>query len=118
MKRALIVLVALVGCRADAESLPVEPPPPPPPAEVARSVKLERVATGLRMPVALTFAPGDAERRLFIVEKPGYVRVLQELIAASWVDKGRSFIADNALWLALALSAILIAAVFLRRRTR
>ena len=77
MKRALIVLVALVGCRADAESLPVEPPPPPPPAEVARSVKLERVATGLRMPVALTFAPGDAERRLFIVEKPGYVRVLR-----------------------------------------
>jgi glucose/arabinose dehydrogenase len=71
------LMLALVGGRAGAESLPVEPPPPAPPPEVARSVKLERVATGLRMPVALTFAPGDPEKRLFIVEKPGYVRVLR-----------------------------------------
>jgi hypothetical protein len=46
------------------------------------------------------------------------LRAAHTIAAASWVDKGRSFIADNALWLALALSAILIAAVFLRRRTR
>jgi glucose/arabinose dehydrogenase len=71
------LMLALVGGRAGAESLPVEPPPPAPPPEVARSVKLERVVTGLRMPVALTFAPGDPEKRLFVVEKPGYVRVLR-----------------------------------------
>jgi len=78
MTRALLwAAIALIGCRADAESLPVEPPPPSPPADVARSVKLQRVVTGLRMPVALTFAPADPERRLFVVEKVGYVRVLR-----------------------------------------
>ena len=46
------------------------------------------------------------------------LRAAHTIAAASWVDKVRSFIADNALWLALALSAILVAAVFLRRRTR
>jgi serine-type D-Ala-D-Ala carboxypeptidase (penicillin-binding protein 5/6) len=37
---------------------------------------------------------------------------------ASALDKARSFIADNALWLALALSGILVGAVVLRRLTR
>jgi D-alanyl-D-alanine carboxypeptidase (penicillin-binding protein 5/6) len=37
---------------------------------------------------------------------------------ASTLDRVRSFLVDNALWLVLALSAILIAAVLLRRRTR
>jgi glucose/arabinose dehydrogenase len=77
MRATVCLLLALVGGRADAESLPVEPPPPAPPPEVASSVGLERVVTGLRMPVALTFAPGDAERRLFVVEKIGYVQVLR-----------------------------------------
>jgi glucose/arabinose dehydrogenase len=78
MTRALLcAAIALLGCRADAESLPIEPPPPAPPAEVAHSVQLARVVTGLRMPVALTYAPRDPERRLFVVEKVGYVRVLR-----------------------------------------
>ncbi|MGZ3429250.1 MAG: PQQ-dependent sugar dehydrogenase, partial [Polyangia bacterium] len=78
MRRALLCALALaVGGRAAAESLPVEPPPPAPPPEVARTVKLERVVEGLKQPVGLTFAPGDPERRLFVVEKRGLVRVLR-----------------------------------------
>jgi glucose/arabinose dehydrogenase len=78
MRRALAcAILVLVGCRADAESLPVEPPPPAPPAEVARSVRLVRVVDGLKQPVGLVFAPRDPERRLFIVEKGGFVRVLR-----------------------------------------
>ncbi len=37
---------------------------------------------------------------------------------ASTLDRVRSFLSDNTLWLVLALSAILIAAALLRRRTR
>jgi D-alanyl-D-alanine carboxypeptidase (penicillin-binding protein 5/6) len=37
---------------------------------------------------------------------------------ATVLERARSVVADNALWLGLALSAILIAAVFLRRRRR
>jgi glucose/arabinose dehydrogenase len=75
----MLVLILIVGAAGDAgaESLPVEPPPPPPPAAVARTVKLVRLVDGLNKPVALTFAPGDPERRLFIVEKGGLVRVLR-----------------------------------------
>ena len=74
---AVALALLLIGCRAAAESLPVEPPPPAPPADAARSVQLVRVAEGLHQPVALVFAPRDAERRLFVVEKSGFVRVLR-----------------------------------------
>jgi hypothetical protein len=46
------------------------------------------------------------------------LRAAHAIAEASALDKARSLVADNAVWLALALSAILIAAVFLRRRTR
>ncbi|HEY7255472.1 MAG TPA: D-alanyl-D-alanine carboxypeptidase family protein [Solirubrobacterales bacterium] len=46
------------------------------------------------------------------------LRAGRAVAEATTLDRARSFIADNALWLALALSAILVAAVFLRRRTR
>ena len=46
------------------------------------------------------------------------LRAAHAVEEASAVDKARSIIADNALWLALALSGILVAAVILRRRTR
>ncbi|HEY1355575.1 MAG TPA: D-alanyl-D-alanine carboxypeptidase family protein [Solirubrobacterales bacterium] len=46
------------------------------------------------------------------------LRAAHAIAEASVLDKARSLVADNAVWLALALSAILIAAVFLRRRTR
>ncbi|MDB4965513.1 MAG: hypothetical protein JWN44_1202 [Myxococcales bacterium] len=84
-------VAAAIGCgvAARAESLPVEPPPPVPPAEVARAVKLVPVVDGLRRPVALVFAPGDATRRLFIVEQhAGTIRVLQDgkLLPAPFLD--------------------------------
>ena len=46
------------------------------------------------------------------------LRAAHAVEEASAIDKARSFIADNALWFVLALSAILVAAVILRRRTR
>jgi glucose/arabinose dehydrogenase len=79
MKRALAaaLLMLVLSCPADATSLPVELPPPAPPPAVAQSVKLVRLCDGLRQPVALTFAPGDPRRRLFIVERAGLVRVFE-----------------------------------------
>jgi hypothetical protein len=46
------------------------------------------------------------------------LRAARAVPEASAFDRVRSFVVDNALWLALALSAILIAVVLLRRRTR
>jgi hypothetical protein len=46
------------------------------------------------------------------------LRAAHAVEEATVIDKAGSFIADNALWLALALSGILVAAVILRRRTR
>lgn len=73
----VLVIIALVlagGCRA-AE--PATRPPPPVPADVARGVTLTKIVDGLDKPVALTFAPGDTSGRLFIVEKIGRVRILE-----------------------------------------
>lgn len=65
-----------------------EPTPPPaptavpvlstprPPAEGAYG--LERVATGFARPLYLTFAPGDASGRLFIVEQNGTIAILKD----------------------------------------
>src|SRR5690606_19047007 len=47
------------------------------PPAVAATVKLEPVVRGLKRPVLLTHAPGDARRRLFIVEQRGAVRILE-----------------------------------------
>jgi hypothetical protein len=46
------------------------------------------------------------------------LRAADAVQEASTLEKAGSLLADNALWLALALSAIMVAAVFLRRRTR
>jgi hypothetical protein len=75
--RIASLVVLLAATLARAQSLPVEPPPPAPPAGVARSVRLVKLVDGLEQPVALTYAPGDSERRLFVVEKGGLVRVLR-----------------------------------------
>jgi glucose/arabinose dehydrogenase len=72
----LLALTLTLAGPAVARPLPVEPSPPPPPPEVARAVQLVRVADGLTLPVALTYAPGDPRRRLFVVEKIGLVRAL------------------------------------------
>ena len=49
-----VAAVTLWGCRCDRGHAP-----PVPAAMIARGVRLEVVATGLREPVFLTFAPGD-----------------------------------------------------------
>ncbi|HVY63133.1 MAG TPA: PQQ-dependent sugar dehydrogenase, partial [Planctomycetota bacterium] len=76
----LAVLAALLLRRLPgAVERLLETPLPPPPAEVAGAVSLEVfVPRGkLREPVWLTSAPGDPKPRLFVVEKPGYVRIVE-----------------------------------------
>src|SRR6185436_7488008 len=48
------------------------------PAEIAAKVELREVVHGLDRPLLLTFAPGDARRRLFVVEQHvGRIRILE-----------------------------------------
>ncbi len=55
----------------------------PPPA-----LKLTEVVSGLDRPVLLTYAPGDPATRMFVVEQPGVIRILQDgqLLAAPFLD--------------------------------
>jgi glucose/arabinose dehydrogenase len=71
--RAPALLAWVAACRASAG-----PPPPPPPDALAKAVKLEVFARGLAEPLGLVFAPGDKLGRVFIVEKPGRVRIVRE----------------------------------------
>jgi glucose/arabinose dehydrogenase len=50
-------------------------------------LELQRVAGGLEVPVGLAHA-GDGSGRLFVLEKPGHVRVVQDgvLLDAPWLD--------------------------------
>ncbi len=72
------VIVALLLMLASTSCSPEPGPPPPPrvPAEIARRVTLTRIADDFDKPIALTFAPGDPNDRLFVVEQVGRVRVL------------------------------------------
>jgi len=58
------------------------------PAETAARVALFRVAEKLDQPLAMSFAPGDPQRRLFVVEKTGRIRVLKggRLLDAPYLD--------------------------------
>lgn len=93
------------------------------------------VAIGMRRGRRLTVkvrAPGEVEGPIRRGARLGQAIVLVDglraaavplragsaVAKASGLDRVRSFVVDNALWLLLALSAILIAAVLLRRRTR
>jgi glucose/arabinose dehydrogenase len=51
------------------------PPPPPPPPPGTGTPGLEPIASGLAFPLGLTSPPGDA--RLFVVEKGGTVRIIE-----------------------------------------
>jgi len=102
----LTVVFGLAACRRDSSSrptpigaapakpiaaAPADPkpddptaaPPPPsetltaPPTDLARGIKLTAVAAGFDRPVALVVAPGDARQRLFVVEQPGRIRVIE-----------------------------------------
>lgn len=66
----LFAVAVVSGCTCSSAG-----PPPPPPAQDA--IGLTRVADKLDEPVALAWAPGDPAERMFVVEKPGRVRVLQ-----------------------------------------
>jgi len=67
----------------DPAPSPAAPPPGsdalvPVPAAIASKVALREVVRGLARPVALVAAPGDARRRLFVVEQhAGRIRVLE-----------------------------------------
>jgi glucose/arabinose dehydrogenase len=112
---ALIVLAPAACKRSPPESstaAPVEPASParppgasdvtgpelgppstalgPVPPAIAGQVALVRIARGLRRPVALEAAPGDA-RRLFVVEQGGTIRILRggEVDPRPWLDLSR-----------------------------
>jgi glucose/arabinose dehydrogenase len=90
--RLLVWTLVAVALAAVARMAVRAAPPPPtaalPPPDVAAAVKLTVVASGLAKPVALTFAPGDPRRRLFVVEKEGRIRILAggRLVPASFLD--------------------------------
>jgi len=48
-----------------------------PPAELSARLRLETVVSGLDRPVALVAVPGDARRRLWVVEQAGRIRVVE-----------------------------------------
>jgi glucose/arabinose dehydrogenase len=70
---AVLGLAAMASCRAVASG----PAAVPAPSRITAGVVLTRIASGLSKPVFLTFAPGDATKRLFVVEKTGRVRILR-----------------------------------------
>lgn len=60
-----------------------------PPLEVAQSVRLELVVSGLNKPCGLAFAPGDPAERFFVLEQHvGKVRVVRDgkLLARPFLD--------------------------------
>ena len=68
----LVALAAAAACDTQGPD-PIVPGNPPVPATGAR---LQEVASGLAMPVFLTAPVGD-ENRLFVVEKPGRIRIIK-----------------------------------------
>jgi glucose/arabinose dehydrogenase len=70
------------GSAATVVTAPETPPPGTdelvaPPADIASKVSLKEIAHGLKRPVLLTSAPNDPRRRLFIVEQPGAIQILE-----------------------------------------
>jgi glucose/arabinose dehydrogenase len=106
--RVLVLIPLLIACKGQPEPRPEAPrdspaaggelapvpgpgdapdralPPPSEelgavPAELADRIALERVAKDLARPVLVTFAPGDARRRLFVLEQHvGRIRVIEQ----------------------------------------
>jgi glucose/arabinose dehydrogenase len=77
----LAVAALLTGASCSSEPTGSEAPPP------ASGLKLETISTAFSEPVFLTFAPGDATR-LFVVEKDGLIRVLENgaILPAPFLD--------------------------------
>jgi glucose/arabinose dehydrogenase len=77
---ALLLLPLSGGCRSKLEA--ASPQPTPPPADMAKLVRLEKIATSTDRPVFLAAAPGDRSGRLFIVGQTGTIRILRAGAAA------------------------------------
>ncbi len=68
-----VLAVTTVACGGCSDNTPVIVTPPPPPPVI--SLALHPVATGLTNPLYLTAPTGDS--RLFVVEKPGRIRIVK-----------------------------------------
>ncbi len=79
MKPTLVLACALAACAGN-------PPGGPPPPGQTGTLDLQLVASGLQSPLYLTAPPGDP--RLFIVEQPGHIRIVQggQLLARPFLD--------------------------------
>ncbi|MEJ7731665.1 MAG: PQQ-dependent sugar dehydrogenase [Polyangiaceae bacterium] len=77
--RKLVVPALALGASACSRAPGCSDAPAPPPATApdAGGSALAPVFEGLALPVAFAVAPGDAARRLFVVEKDGLVAVLE-----------------------------------------
>jgi glucose/arabinose dehydrogenase len=83
--RRLFIFAVLAACGDGGSARADVTPPQQPgaklmrvPADIAAKVELREVAKGLARPVALVAAPGDARKRLFIVEQHvGRIRFLE-----------------------------------------
>src|SRR5687767_5053764 len=79
-RSALILLVAVVvlfvrpGTAQEKRGVPKLQRVP---GELAKKVKLERIARGLSRPVAVVQPPGD-DQRLFVVEQTGKIKILRQ----------------------------------------
>lgn len=83
----LLILLLSAGCTRPAPQVPPSPVPPPVPAPLPAPLPgpapdgpklgLSPVAAGLTRPVYAVHA-GDGSGRLFILEQPGRIRILQE----------------------------------------
>jgi glucose/arabinose dehydrogenase len=76
---------------AVAATAVVAGPPGAPPAALAAKLQLTPIVRKLVQPVDLDTAPGDTTGRLFIVEKPGRIRILRAgvLVDAPFLDLTR-----------------------------
>src|SRR5687767_5636867 len=78
MIKAIAALVFFAACSADTD--------PVPGLDSSVTLRLEQVATGLAGPVYATSPTGD--QRLFIVEQPGRIRIVQngQLLSVPFLD--------------------------------
>jgi glucose/arabinose dehydrogenase len=97
--RVAVLLVVAAACRGDGRAVDRSPPvvtkgsavvaPPGSsalvavPTDIVARVGLREIAHGLRRPVLLTVAPGDARKRLFVVEQRGEIRVIENGVIAT-----------------------------------
>ena len=71
----LLLLLASVTAYAQENQDLAEPPP----TAFSKLVELRVfIDKGLKDPVLLTFAPGDASRRVFVVERAGTIRIIKD----------------------------------------